>query len=187
MDWALDPHNGRTSGAFEVEPVEIVLESGTEDDGEPWPATRSPARLAAPIGRRFAAGILDGLLLTLASALFAAVFLVSGGRFPSHPSVTPEVIGAAVVAFFVVLYFGLFTAVTSATPGQSALGLRVRTLDDRPPDWPAARRRAVGYLVSAAALMIGFVWAVFDGEGLTWHDRMSGTCLAVSQGRDRSA
>ena len=28
------------------------------------------------------------------------------------------------------------------------------------------------------ALMLGFIWAIFDVDGLAWHDRVSGTCLA---------
>jgi uncharacterized RDD family membrane protein YckC len=31
--------------------------------------------------------------------------------------------------------------------------------------------------MSISALMIGFLWALVDGEGLTWHDRISGTFL----------
>jgi hypothetical protein len=38
--------------------------------------------------------------------------------------------------------------------------------------------RAFGYLVSASAFFLGFVWALVDSEGLTWHDRMSDTFLA---------
>jgi hypothetical protein len=28
-----------------------------------------------------------------------------------------------------------------------------------------------------SALMVGFIWAYVDSEGLTWHDRMSGTII----------
>ncbi|MGD1104323.1 MAG: hypothetical protein ABSA59_19915, partial [Terriglobia bacterium] len=38
--------------------------------------------------------------------------------------------------------------------------------------------RAFGVLVSLSALMLGFVWACVDSDGLTWHDRMSGTVIA---------
>jgi len=37
--------------------------------------------------------------------------------------------------------------------------------------------RAFGYLVSISALMLGFIWALVDSDGLTWHDRMSETYL----------
>jgi hypothetical protein len=40
--------------------------------------------------------------------------------------------------------------------------------------------RAFGYLVSTGALLLGFVWALVDSDGFTWHDRMSGTFLAIA-------
>lgn len=174
--WAVEP------AAFDAPspaPVEIVLGSDPEEDEDSDAITADEARLAAPIGRRMAAALVDGLVLLIAACVFTLVFAKTGGEVAPRPSnVTIIVLGLA-AAFLVTFYFALFTALAFATPGQSALGLRVRTLDNRLPDTTAAVWRGVGYLVSAAALMLGFIWAVFDSEGLTWHDHMSGTCLAV--------
>ena len=136
-------------------------------------------RLAAPIGRRLAAALVDGLVLLIAACVFTLVFAKTGGEVNPRPSNVTIIVLGVVAALLLSFYFALFTALAFATPGQSALGLRVRTLDDRVPDTNAAVWRGVGYLVSAAALMLGFIWAVFDSQGLTWHDHMSGTCLAV--------
>jgi uncharacterized RDD family membrane protein YckC len=79
-------------------------------------------------------------------------------------------------------YFGLSIALTATTPGLLWMGLEVRNLEG---DLPTARQaawRAFGYVVSSAALMLGFVWALVDSEGLTWHDRMSDTYVAVADG-----
>jgi len=35
--------------------------------------------------------------------------------------------------------------------------------------------RSFGYLLSGAALMLGFFWAFWDEDRLTWHDRISQT------------
>ncbi|HEY6290317.1 MAG TPA: RDD family protein [Terriglobia bacterium] len=176
-EWTLEPRDLH-------EPVEIVLDSGPgpeeEEEDEPEIAGSSRMPRAAPIGPRLAAGLVDALVLLAAACIFGLVFWKSGGHVSlsrqSSDVMTMVMLGLA-AAFFLAFYFGLFTALAFATPGQSAMGLRVRTLDGRPPDWPAARRRALGYLVSMGALMLGFVWAVFDPEGLSWHDRISGTCL----------
>ena len=32
-------------------------------------------------------------------------------------------------------------------------------------------------IVSRASLMVGFIWACFDSDNLTWHDRISGTVI----------
>ena len=61
------------------------------------------------------------------------------------------------------------------------MGIEVRNLEGRFPTPREAFWRAFGYLVSSAALMLGFVWALVDSEGLTWHDRISGTFLAAAE------
>jgi uncharacterized RDD family membrane protein YckC len=175
-EWALEPSDFTVAGP---EPVEILLGSNpAEDEPEIFAAGRM--RLAAPIGFRFAAGLVDGLILLLSAIVFALVFWKSGGRLTigrHGDGVTNLVVVCVLAALFVVFYFGLFTALAFATPGQSAMGLQVCTLDGDRPDGRAARRRALGYLVSAVPLMMGFIWAVFDVEGLAWHDRVSGTYL----------
>jgi len=176
-EWALEPSDFRVAAA---EPVEIVLDSGPEEEEPQFIAAR-PARLAAPVSLRFTAGLVDALILLVSAAIFVLIFCKSGGRLTlsRHGSdVTNVLVLGVLAASFVVFYFGLFTTWAFATPGQSAMGLRVRTLEDEPPDARAARRRALGYLLSTVALMLGFIWAIFDEEGLAWHDRVSGTCLA---------
>jgi uncharacterized RDD family membrane protein YckC len=177
VEWALEPSDFRVASP---EPVEIFLDSSPEDE-QPEIIAAGRRHLAAPISLRFAAGIIDGLILLLSATVFALVFWKSGGQlnFGRHAEdVTSLLVLAVLAAFFMVFYFGLFTALAFATPGQSAMGLEVRTLDDELPDGRAARRRALGYLVSTVALMLGFIWAIFDVDGLAWHDRVSGTCLA---------
>jgi uncharacterized RDD family membrane protein YckC len=51
-------------------------------------------------------------------------------------------------------------------------------------DTPAPRQyllRAAGYMLSAGTLFLGFFWALWDEDGLTWHDRISNTYLAVPE------
>jgi uncharacterized RDD family membrane protein YckC len=129
----------------------------------------------APLGRRFVAGLVDGLVLMLGAGLFAFIFWKAGGRL------TPVPPNLAIVAFiavtFVWAYFGLFTALIFSTPGLTCMGIEVRNMEGWPPAPRESLLRAFGYLVSISALMIGFLWALVDGDGLTWHDRISGTFL----------
>jgi uncharacterized RDD family membrane protein YckC len=134
----------------------------------------------APLGQRFWAGVADGLLLLLALAFFVAIFWwvvgVAGGSLhwrSTHLGALGFVAGLSVLA-----YFALFGRLASATPGQQAAGLVLRSLDGGAPTSGQAFWRAFGYLVSFSALMLGFVWALVDNEALTWHDRMSRTFLA---------
>lgn len=174
--WSAEPAEAHASRSA---PVEIILGPSSPEEQEPATITDDEVRLAAPVGRRMAAALVDGLVLLVAACMFTLVFAKTGGTVEPRLSNVTIVVLAVAAASLVTFYFALFTALAFATPGQSALGLRVRTLDDRLPDTSASVWRGVGYLVSTAALMLGFVWAVFDSQGLTWHDHMSRTCLAV--------
>ncbi len=167
-EWVLEPLDFRAS----ERPVEIVLSSGQHEEDEEQNLDVAPK--AAPLGRRFAAGMLDVLVLLVAGVVFFALFRASGGRLDRQPA-DLAIIGFA-GAFLLIFYFSAFTALAFATPGQSAVGLRVRTFDGETPNVSASLWRGAGYLVSSI-LMLGFAWAALDPERLTWHDHMSGTCL----------
>jgi uncharacterized RDD family membrane protein YckC len=40
--------------------------------------------------------------------------------------------------------------------------------------------RSAGYVISAGTLFLGYFWAWWDEDALTWHDRLSRTYLSVS-------
>ena len=82
--------------------------------------------------------------------------------------------------FLVLVYFGAFTAIIASTPGLLWMGIEVRNISGGPPTLRQSFWRAFGCLVSASAMLLGFVWALFDNDSLTWHDRMSETYLAPS-------
>ena len=76
---------------------------------------------------------------------------------------------------------GLY-AVASWRRGGQTLGmrpwrLRLVTLEGGPAQAPALWRRYVVGTLSLLAGGLGFWWAWFDRDGLTWHDRASGTRL----------
>jgi uncharacterized RDD family membrane protein YckC len=153
--------------------MSIVMESSPTDESEPAPVNLS----VAPLGRRFLAGVADGLMLLFALACFVAIFWWVVGARLHWRAVDLGVLGF-VAGFFVLSYFALFGRLASATVGQQAVGLVLRNLEGGTPTPAQVFWRAFGYLVSLSALMLGFVWALVDSDGLTWHDRMSGTLLA---------
>lgn len=158
-------------------PVEVILDSTPVEEVVEVEAIPLVLPMA-PLGRRFLAGMLDGLALVAAAGLFALIFWRAGGQLSPQPF-NLTVVGF-IAAFFILAYFGLFTALTFTTPGLLWLGIEVRTLEG---DFPTSRQalwRAFGYLVSTGALLLGFVWALVDSDGFTWHDRMSGTFLAIA-------
>ena len=147
---------------------------------EPWDAPAAletePALRPAPVGRRFLAGLIDGLVLGLGAGVFVLIYWAVGGGFSRTP-VTLAVM-CSIAALLVLVYFASFTALTFSTPGLVALGLEIRTTDGSPPTPADAVVRAFGVVISLSAVMMGFIWALVDSAGLTWHDRMSGTFVA---------
>ncbi len=162
-------------------PVEIVLDSSPDLDEECGEAAPISLPLA-PMGRRFLGGVLDALVLLASAGLFSLIYWRAGGLFAGN------LLNFAVAAFIGVViclaYFGIFTALTSTTPGLLWMGIEVRNLQGNPPTIRQIFWRSFGYLVSASALLLGFVWALFDSDGLTWHDRMSDTYLASVEGME---
>ena len=165
-------------GEPRVEPAEIVLESLPPMARRGGSLAGSLVMPQASLGRRFLAGLVDTLVLFLAVALFGFVFQRVGGHIAIRP-LNILVLGC-IAALFILVYFGVFTALTSSTPGLLWMGLEVRDFEGEHASPRQAAWRAFGYLVSVAGLMLGFIWALVDTDNLTWHDRISGTFLTVT-------
>jgi uncharacterized RDD family membrane protein YckC len=167
------PAEARRRRRLDPAAMSIVMESSSPDESEPTPVSVS----VAPLRRRFLAGVVDGLMVLFALACFVAIFWWVVGERLHWGTVDLGVLGF-VASFFVLSYLALFGCLASATVGQQAMGLVLRNLEGGAPTRAQAFWRAFGYLVSLSALMLGFVWALVDSEGLTWHDHISGTLLA---------
>ena len=156
-------------------PMEILVgspdQSISEDDGSQGSLT------LVPVGPRLLAGIADALVLVLGVALFGLIFWRSGGHLSPNP-VNFAVVGVMILTL-IFFYFGIFTALTSTTPGLMIMGCEIRNLHGTYPSPRESCWRAFGILVSMSALMLGFIWAWVDSESLTWHDRMSGTFITL--------
>lgn len=83
-----------------------------------------------------------------------------------------------------VFFFALFTQVFwhfyAATPGK--LLLRMRIVDDRsgqPINDFQGMMRFIGYAVSFAPVLLGFLWIGFDRKRQGWHDKLAGTVVVV--------
>jgi uncharacterized RDD family membrane protein YckC len=138
---------------------------------------RGDAELAsiAPLGERACAGVLDAAVLLFAYGGFLALFWVLGGRFAW--SRLDAVITVATLGLLYAQYYLLFTIFGGATPGMMMRRLRVVSFDGGQPTTSQLLWRAAGYLVSASIGMLGFIWALWDRDHLTWQDRISHTYL----------
>jgi uncharacterized RDD family membrane protein YckC len=129
----------------------------------------------ASIEERRGAALVDAACLAFAYGGFLALFGSLGGHF------TFSKLSAAVCfftfAFVYIQYFGLFTIFGGTTPGMMVRGLQVSSFSGESPTGRQYALRALGYMLSAGTLFLGFLWAIWDEDALTWHDRLSRTYL----------
>jgi uncharacterized RDD family membrane protein YckC len=141
-----------------------------------------------PVGdlsKRRRAGTLDAAVLALSYASILGVFAAFGGRVA--PVRLDIFICGSIALLLYIQYFTLFTIMGGATPGMMLTGLRVIGFDGSAPKPQQLIMRSVGYLISGAMGMLGFLWAFWDEDHLTWHDRISQTYLISAEELVREA
>jgi uncharacterized RDD family membrane protein YckC len=168
-----------------VERVEIEVEQPSFDfsrSSHVRPKTAissydSPVPLVAPLLERRRAGALDIAFLLFSFAGFLMLFHALGGRF----SLTrfDALVTAAALGLLYAQYVALFTYFAQATPGMMLRGLRVTSLDGLDASPRQLFWRSLGYLISAGTMMLGFLWTLWDEDQLSWHDRISQTCITA--------
>jgi uncharacterized RDD family membrane protein YckC len=150
-----------------------------EADSQPFPPVYNGLFPVAALDQRRRALAIDAACLAFAYGGFLALFGSLGGQFTlSKLSAT---VCLCTFAFVYLQYFGLFTVFGGSTPGMMVCGLQVASFTG---DVPTPRQyllRAAGYILSAGTCFLGFLWVLWDEDGLTWHDRLSQTYLAPTE------
>jgi uncharacterized RDD family membrane protein YckC len=140
------------------------------------PKAPSDLHSVASIDDRRLAAVIDIGCLLFAYGGFLALFGALGGQF------TLSKLSAAVYtttfAIVYLQYFSLFTIFGGTTPGMMMRGLQVVSLSGEPPAPKQMLWRSAGYVLSAGTFFMGFLWAMWDEDELTWHDRLSHTYLS---------
>ena len=140
------------------------------------------ARAVAKITDRFLAYLIDTIPFGVGYYVSAGFLIGVAGRLPNTPASWNRM--AALWLALYVLYHALGNR-AGATLGKALMGLRVVSVKDGAA--PGAARsavRALGLILSTP-FNLGFLWALFDGESRTWHDKLAGTM--VVEARPKSA
>jgi uncharacterized RDD family membrane protein YckC len=128
--------------------------------------------------RRLAA-LVDFCCLLFAYGGFLMLFGSLGGQFTL--SKLNAAVYTATFGIVYLQYFALFTIFGGTTPGMMMRGLEVISFSGEPPSPRQMLLRSAGYVLSAGTFFLGFLWAMWDEDELTWHDRLSGTHLSTAQ------
>ena len=115
------------------------------------------------------ANIIDGFLLILIFMflMFVLSFIGGGSSMPGL-----EVFGLAIPVGY---HWYFWTRRDGQTPGKFALKIRVIKADGTPLTDTDAVIRAIGYNVSSIFCGLGYIWAIFDKNNQTWHDKLART------------
>jgi uncharacterized RDD family membrane protein YckC len=185
-DFAFTIAIGRPPQKAEPEDARLLIDVSLpplaeEHEADPEAPEEPPSDLypVATLRERRRAALIDAACLAFAYGGFLALFGSLGGQFTL--SKLSAVVCFSTFAFVYVQYFGLFTIFGGTTPGMMVRGLQVASFAGDSPTAQQLFWRTAGYMISAATFFLGFFWALWDEDAMTWHDRLSRTYLAVPE------
>ncbi len=115
--------------------------------------------------RRFAAMIVDGLILAIPGIIL--VVLLSQGA----ANILSTLIGIAYYTYFE-------GGPTGQTIGKRALGIRVIDFKGGGPiGYPRGLLRYIGRIIAAIPLFLGYFWMIWDKEKQCWQDKIANTVV----------
>ncbi len=124
--------------------------------------------------RRLGAMLYDGLLVLAVMFLGTLPFIAIRGGEPVDPG---DPLYRIVLLLIAYAFFVGFWVRYGRTLGMQSWGLRIETPGGGRPTLGPASLRFFTALLSWLPLGLGFWWQLFDRDGLSWHDRLSGTRL----------
>ena len=141
---------------------------------------------------RFAASVIDGIIVGV--PLVILFLVIEGPAFKSYidcvNSAGSYATCGSLYSYGSIQYFNLATLVVQlvyfsvlwssfgGTVGQRMLGLHVvDAATGRNIGIGRAIGRYIGYLISAAVLLIGLIWAAFDPRKQGWHDKVANSVV----------
>ncbi len=158
---------------LEAEPRRVFVDQFF-DESTPRTAL-APEIEPAPMSRRLLATVVDG---TFIAATLVAAAMLAAPNFSELPGVRAVEFGAAIALLVIgVAYHVCFMTLARATPGMKYAGIELSTFSGHTTTCGQRWGRMLSLLLSVLPLGLGVVWALFDDDGLTWHDRLSMTYL----------
>lgn len=131
--------------------------------------------------RRYLAYMVDSAILGLLGITVYFSFYYGGSKGGGNGIVSFS-------GFFVAIaYYLLFwVKYDGQTLGNRLMAVRVIKEDGSPIDITTGIVRYIGYLVSAAVLLLGFIWVGFDRKKQGWHDKIAKTLVVKTDKKPRT-
>lgn len=132
----------------------------------------------APLQHRIFAGLVDSVVVLIATAVFATTFMGFSRGLP--PTRVVLLSASAIGAALWLIYHYLFLVYSAGTPGMQLAQLELCTFQGGRVSRRLRRGRALASTLSACSVGLGFAWALVDEDRLGWHDRITQTHLKRS-------
>lgn len=139
--------------------------------------THSAQYLPATLRRRFGAIAYDYVIL-IAVLLVATAFWTAAGVTERH-AYYPAYVAFCYLTVF--LYFGWCWTHGGQTVGMKVWKIQLASTRPAEFSWIRAAARIGIAALSFALLGAGFLWALWDKDKMTWHDRLSDARLVRVQ------
>lgn len=137
----------------------------------------------AGVAVRFFAVFIDGLVMGVLAFILVFVFgLFATGAGQTDSGFVQTMAGIfgtiiyMILILFQFLYYGYFWSTNGQSPGKKLMGVMVVQKDGGSMSFvKAGLRGTLGYWISGLIFGLGFIWAIFDADNETWHDKIFGT------------
>ena len=116
--------------------------------------------------KRSVADLIDGLILSIALALFSLL--------------GPDLAGILGLVLLATYHVG-FKGARGNTPGYRILRIRIVSIDGAAVSINQIAVRQISAVISALACGLGFIWIAFDPNKQSWHDKIAGTYVIKTE------
>ena len=132
--------------------------------------------------KRWLASLIDYVPIAIVIGLWVTEMAYQSSYF----SVVTVGVGVAILSYLVFL---LWLWSDGVSPVKRLLGLEVVSKLDGSyvGFWKMVQREVVGKSLSGLVFGLGFLWAIWDKDGQTWHDKMAGTVVVQRRQRQPAA
>jgi uncharacterized RDD family membrane protein YckC len=145
-----------------------TLAEPQQSPGEPVATTRGASGPRAGFWRRFAAALIDGLIVGIPAGILEAAL---------------KGVGYFLAIVLILAYYTYFEGGPhGAGFGKRAMGIRVIDFDGGGPiGYGRGFIRTIGRWVSAICLYIGYLWMIWDKEKQCWHDKFANDVVVPTE------
>lgn len=155
---------------------------GSAADVTPAVAAPEPSLPYVGLATRGISFALDAVVINVVATVvgIGASLILSLLHLPSVLKTVLEVVGAVAYFLWLIGYFVVFWSTTGQTPGARVMQIQVQTGNGGTIKPRRAVVRAVGVLLAALPLFLGFASVLFDYRRRAFQDWLAGTVVVVA-------